>query len=187
MSIANPSEIGARPLRLDYDREAATTDNREFQWRGPIEESSTDQIIEWMEHRLTEISAGSLQKKRILRVAIEVLQNLHHHAKSPETDVSFDIVSNHESHWWIRTENPVSQKQENYIKDTLETLSESDPNQLRAIQRNKIANQARSEHGGAGVGLNEMIRKSLGQLYVEFINVNSNQRHVIFLTKLELI
>ncbi|MBV42864.1 MAG: hypothetical protein CL834_07510 [Crocinitomicaceae bacterium] len=186
MSMANPSEIGARPLRSDYDLEAATTNNREFQWQGPIEECSTDHIIQWMENRLTEIDAGSLQKKRILRVAIEILQNLHHHAKSPKADVSFEIVSDHASHWWIRSENPVSRQQENYIKETLKALSDSDPNQLRAIQRNKIAYEARSEHGGAGVGLNEMIRKSLGQVYVEFTNVNSSQRHVIFLTKLEL-
>ena len=184
--MANPSELGARPLRTDYDLEAALTDSLEFHWCGPIAESSTDNIMEWMENRLTEINAGGLQKKRVLRVAIEVLQNLHHHAKSPETDVSFKIVTNHNGHWWIRSENPVSQEQETYIKETLETLSESDPNQLRVIQRQKIAHQARSHHGGAGVGLNEMIHKSLGQVYVEFISVNSDHRHVIFLTKLEL-
>ena len=109
MSMANPSELGARPLRTDYDLEAALTDSLEFHWCGPIAESSTDYIMEWMENRLTEINAGGLQKKRVLRVAIEVLQNLHHHAKSPETDVSFKIVTNHNGHWWIRSENPVSQ------------------------------------------------------------------------------
>ncbi len=50
----------------------------------------------------------------------------------------------------------------------------------------QLQSPAHLHHGGAGVGLNEMIRKSLGQVYVEFISVNSDHRHVIFLTKLEL-
>jgi hypothetical protein len=34
--------------------------------------------------------------------------------------------------------------------------------------------------------LNELIRKSQGQVFVEFLNMNNDQRHVVFLTKLEL-
>ena len=176
MSLANPSEIGARPLRTDFDLEATIQDNMEFRWRGAVEESSTSFILDWVEQRLNAIESSALQKKRILRVAIELLQNLHHHAGYPKSNVSFEVVS----------ENPVSMEQETYLKETLRELNESDLNQLREIQRNKIAHQKRSEHGGAGVGLNELIRKSQGQVFVEFLNTNNDQRHVVFLTKLEL-
>ena len=186
MSLANPSEIGARPLRTDFDLEATIQDNMEFRWRGAVEESSTSFILDWVEQRLNAIESSALQKKRILRVAIELLQNLHHHAGYPKSNVSFEVVSDQSTHWWMRTENPVSMEQETYLKETLRELNESDLNQLREIQRNKIAHQKRSEHGGAGVGLNELIRKSQGQVFVEFLNTNNDQRHVVFLTKLEL-
>ncbi|MDA8771608.1 DUF6272 family protein [Flavobacteriales bacterium] len=139
-----------------------------------------------MEQRLSQLNTGALNKKRILRVAIELLQNLHHHAKAPKKDVSFEIVSNDDSHWWIRTENAVSTEQEKYLQETLLELNAIDADQLRTVQRNKIAHQERSQHGGGGVGLNEMIRKSLGQMFVEFVNSNSNQKNVIFITKLAL-
>ena len=186
MSMVNASEIGLRPLRAAFHSEASHENGLEFRWRGAIEESSTAFILEWMEQRLSQLNAGALNKKRILRVAIELLQNLHHHAKAPKEDVSFEIVSNDKSHWWIRTENSVSPAQEKYLQETLLELNAIDADQLRTIQRNKIAHQERSEHGGGGVGLNEMIRKSLGQMFVEFINCNSNQKNVIFITKLAL-
>jgi len=186
MSMVNASEIGLRPLRAAFHSEASHENGLEFRWRGAIEESSTAFILEWMEQRLSQLNAGALNKKRILRVAIELLQNLHHHAKAPKEDVSFEIVSNDKSHWWIRTENSVSPAQEKYLQETLLELNGIDADQLRTIQRNKIAHQERSEHGGGGVGLNEMIRKSLGQMFVEFINCNSNQKNVIFITKLAL-
>ena len=73
-----------------------------------------------------------------------------------------------------------------YLQETLLELNAIDADQLRTVQRNKIAHQERSQHGGGGVGLNEMIRKSLGQMFVEFVNSNSNRKNVIFITKLAL-
>tara|TARA_B100000768_G_scaffold144098_1_gene136509 strand:- start:16857 stop:17420 length:564 start_codon:yes stop_codon:yes gene_type:complete len=186
MSVANPTEIGPRDLRAAYNLDAGQAKALEFLWRGNVQESTTAFVLEWMEHRLNELKAESLQKKRILRVAIEILQNLHHHAQSPHESISFEVVTNHSSTWWIRSENAITSEQESYLQQTLNALSAAHPDLLRTMQRDKIAHQERSEHGGGGVGLNELIRKSLGQVYVEFTSYNDFERRVVFITKLEL-
>tara|TARA_Y100000385_G_scaffold228265_1_gene239407 strand:- start:591 stop:1160 length:570 start_codon:yes stop_codon:yes gene_type:complete len=187
MSIANPAQIGSSHLRAACVLHRAEANGLEFRWNGKVQESTTTYILDWIEQRLRRLDSEALQKKRILRVAIEMLQNLHHHAKAPHDQIVFEVVTDRKSAWWIRSENPISKQQMEYLQSTLNELSSIHPNELRTMQRDKIAHQERSEHGGGGVGLNELIRKSLGQIYVEFINCNKNKNayRVVFITKLE--
>lgn len=187
MSIANPTEIGPSHLRAAFASHRAEANGLEFRWNGKVQESTTAYILNWIEQRLEGLDSEALQKKRILRVAIEMLQNLHHHAQAPHDQIVFEVVTDRESAWWIRSENAISRQQMDYLQSTLHELSSIHPDELRTMQRDKIAHQGRSEHGGGGVGLNELIRKSLGQIYVEFINCNINKdaHRVVFIIKLE--
>ena len=45
-----------------------------------------------------------------------------------------------------------------------ETLKSKCQNELRSMQREKLAGDARSEHSGGGVGLNEILRKADGRV-----------------------
>ncbi|MDA0304598.1 MAG: hypothetical protein O3B45_09580, partial [Bacteroidetes bacterium] len=54
----------------------------ELQWLGPIGESSIQYILQWLEARLQHTTCQPLQKKRLIRLVVELLQNLHHHAHS---------------------------------------------------------------------------------------------------------
>ena len=53
-------------------------DTVELQWSGAIQDQTTDFLMQWMEVRLNQIGAQSLQKKRLIRVAIELLLSLIH-------------------------------------------------------------------------------------------------------------
>ena len=116
MSIANPTEIGPSHLRAAFASHRAEANGLEFRWNGKVQESTTAYILNWIEQRLKGLDSEALQKKRILRVAIEMLQNLHHHAQAPHDQIVFEVVTNRESAWWIRYENPISRQQMNYLQ-----------------------------------------------------------------------
>ncbi|HBP44629.1 MAG TPA: hypothetical protein DD635_01910 [Flavobacteriales bacterium] len=136
----------------------------ELQWKGTITNCTTDFVMQWMETRLDTIGAHSLQKKRIIRVAIELLQNMYHHALPNGHQPEFIIYTTSSSSWQIEACNAIDQNKLKDLEQTWESLKTKHQSQLRSMQREKLAGASRSNHGGGGVGLNEILRKANGQV-----------------------
>ena len=145
-------------------------DTVELQWSGAIQDQTTDFLMQWMETRLNEIGAQSLQKKRLIRVAIELLQNMHHHAISHDPQPEFAIYATTSAAWRIETSNAIDSHSAKELQQTWETLKSKCQNELRSMQREKLAGDARSGHGGGGVGLNEILRKADGRVDMNIEN-----------------
>ena len=142
----------------------------ELQWSGAIQNQTTDFLMQWMETRLDQVGAQSLQKKRLIRVAIELLQNMHHHAISHDPQPEFAIYATASAAWRIETSNAIDSRSAAELQQTWETLKSKCQNELRSMQREKLAGDARSEHGGGGVGLNEILRKANGRVDMNIEN-----------------
>ena len=142
----------------------------ELQWSGAIQDQTTDFLMQWMEVRLNQSAAQSLQKKRLIRVAIELLQNIHHHAISHDPQPEFAIYATTSAAWRIETSNAIDSHSAKELQQTWETLKSKCQNELRSMQREKLAGDARSGHGGGGVGLNEILRKADGRVEMNIEN-----------------
>ena len=145
-------------------------DTVELQWSGAIKNQTTDFLMQWMEARLNQVGAQSLQKKRLIRVAIELLQNMHHHAISHDFQPGFAIYATASTAWRIETSNAIDPHNVAELQQTWQTLKSKCQNELRSMQREKLAGDARSEHGGGGVGLNEILRKADGHVDMNIEN-----------------
>ena len=142
----------------------------ELQWNGVIQDHTTDFLMHWMESRLDQIGAESLQKKRIIRVTVELLQNMHHHAIPHASAPRFTIYSTESETWRIEASNAIDPTHVTYLEKSWETLKSKCKHELRAMQRDKLAGEARSNHGGGGVGLNEILRKAAGRVEMNIEN-----------------
>ena len=142
----------------------------ELQWSGAIQDHTTDFLMRWMESRLDQIGAQSLQKKRMIRVAVELLQNMHHHAIPHSSLPRFAVYSTESASWRIEASNAVDPTHVTALKESWEELKSKCKNELRAMQRDKLAGESRSEHGGGGVGLNEILRKAAGHVDMNIEN-----------------
>lgn len=136
----------------------------ELQWNGVIQDCTTDFLVRWMESRLDQIGAQSLQKKRMIRVTVELLQNMHHHAILHASPPRFAIYSTGSNSWRIDASNAIDSNQVEALKESWESLKSKCKDELRSLQREKLAGDSRSEHGGGGVGLNEILRKTAGRV-----------------------
>ena len=126
--------------------------------------------MRWMESRLDQIGAQSLQKKRMIRVAVELLQNMHHHAIPNASLPRFTVYSTESETWRIEASNAIHPTHVIALQKAWETLKSKCKNELRAMQREKLAGESRSDHGGGGVGLNEILRKAAGRVEMNIEN-----------------
>ena len=151
----------------------------EFHWSGAVHDHTTRFIIEWMENRLGQLASPALQKKRAVRVAVELLQNMHHHACPSNEQPYFEIRRSAAGMWKLSTSNALPQNKAHALSEAWNDLKAMCLHQLRSEQREKIAKDARSEHGGGGVGLNEILRKADGQVEMN-IQHQANESRVTF-------
>lgn len=151
----------------------------ELQWLGPIGEPSIRYILHWLEARLEDTDCQSLQKKRLIRLVIELLQNLHHHGQEDSTCTRFQIVSN-EGAWSVFSQNAVTSIQQENLEQRWNHLMTLSPEEWRLLQREKLASGHRSLHGGGGIGLNEILRKADGLVEMTFASIDAHTPVVRF-------
>jgi len=155
----------------------------EFQWTGPVHDSSTRFIVHWLEDRLGQLNAGVLQRKRIIHIAIELLQNLHHHAAEPVDGATFQIEESTPGIWQLRTRNRISRNDAHVLQDRWEQLKNLGTADLRQAQRDQVAQEERSSHGGGGIGLNDILRKADGRAEMQ---ISQEEQHVFVTFTAEL-
>ncbi len=147
----------------------------ELNWCGPVHDSSSRFILEWLENRLHALKASTLQKKRIIHVSIELLQNLHHHSAKPQEKIVFSInPENSSKDWIIQSRNPIKAEAKKPLQERWDELKRLNPEALRAQRLSQISQNERSDHGGGGVGLHEILRKSEGCAELSFSQSNSD-------------
>jgi hypothetical protein len=95
---------------------------------------------------------------------------MHHHAIPHDSQPEFAIYATASAAWRIESSNAIDSRSAAELQQTWETLKSKCQNELRSMQREKLAGDARSEHGGGGVGLNEILRKADGRVDMNIEN-----------------
>lgn len=183
MSGALPSDQSKTTAHFPASSRASV--QVELEWNGPIKVQTTHFIMEWMENRLDQLDSPGLLKKRMVRVAVELLQNMHHHAAIGQESAKFEVRSVNGTHWLLVSKNALSSDKAEALRQTWQDLKAMCSEELRTMQRDKIAGEQRSAHGGGGVGLNEILRKAAGHVTME-INHQANDAYVTFTAEIPI-
>jgi hypothetical protein len=151
----------------------------ETRWCGAVGEEVTRFVLQWLEERMNDLSLPTRQRKRIVHVSIEILQNIHHHARGNENVTVFQIIRADDV-WHVQSQNEVQEDLEVILQSKWKQLLQLSPKEWRSTQLEKLASTERSMHGGGGVGLNEILRKSDGQVELNFLTHKHGERLVQF-------
>lgn len=128
----------------------------ECQFAGRVSEEVSDVLVRNLEERVQGLP--TLVGKRVVRIAIELLQNLHHHA--PGNGIcGFRVVST-DAGWWLASRNEVSTEVKEELVKRFNELQHLELEELRSHQRAVLDSPERSAHGGGGVGLIEIMRRT---------------------------
>jgi hypothetical protein len=122
--------------------------------------------------------ADRLAQKRVFRVATELLQNMLHHAL-PGSECTFEVRVDPGS-WKLTARNPTSPETSVWLRERWETLHAQPEGELRDREREALAEEVRSTHGGGGLGLFEILRRSDGGVQMECLSFGNGTAAVEF-------
>ena len=137
-----------------------------FSRYGLIDESHVDGLMAEAERHCMAQEDGMVSRKRMLNVLIEGLENIRHHALADHEEASFAALVRDVRGFRLLFANAVPLATAALITHRIGILNEMDEADLKEHYLNLLGNSARSEHGGAGLGLLTMARKSVRPMAV---------------------
>ena len=140
-----------------------------FYYKGSVSSKRVTDILEKIEAIMDEKNFPLKERKKILNILIELVQNLYHHGEKFEIDDAFKsygcIVFNNENGGVkIISANFIKVEKLKIFTDYIDHTNSLDANELKGLYRKVLSNRHFSEKGGGGLGIINMIRKSGNKL-----------------------
>jgi len=138
-------------------------------YAGEFRPVTSDFLLSWLERLNAENSSLSrIKSKRIFRAAVELIQNLIHHSHSSNSTF---LVSKSEDGkiYTLMSTNPVNTIQADKLASAINSIKDTDDEDLRGLKMNVLERESRSSHGGGGMGLLDLTLLSYGNISYEFL------------------
>lgn len=146
--------------------DAFAGDRHTFLYRGQFLDVHTARLISLGEAAVGKNENNRTVRARLAFVLVEAYQNIIRHGRRSCSPTSQDpgrsmiLLRNWEHRNSVSTINAVPQHRVNTLIDALKDLHALDPQQLKRRYLEKLQQPKRTQHGGAGLGLIEMARRS---------------------------
>lgn len=127
-------------------------------------------------------------KKKILNIAIEMLQNSYHYTKEFKDQklksYQFQIDTDREF-VYLSSQNHIQTKDIESVKQRILSVNSLSDEELKLAYKKILNNEKFSKRGGAGLGFLDMKRRSSNSLKAEFSNVQSNSQFYTLTVKIK--
>lgn len=162
-------------------------------FEGEISEAVLNDSLKKIEEYLDSKEEDFKKGRKVYNILIEALQNLYHHTDAKATEVldngdmkktaSFIIgVKNKEYN--ILAANYIIRDNVPPLKSKLDKINALDKDGLREYYKEVLDNGQYSAHGGGGLGMIDIARKSGNKLEYEFTDVNAD--YELFVLKIKV-
>ena len=136
-----------------------------YSYEGEMNNAILSSIMNVVELKLKELGERPPAIKKLNAILIECCQNLIHHSDKPGTNGSLSyfpslVLSQVEGGFHIQTRNLVARDKAERLKAYIEKINSMTPEVLREYFQTTLTNGQISAHGGGGLGLLNIIRKS---------------------------
>ena len=145
------------------------SENTLFYYKGSVGTERVTKILEKIEAIMDEKKFPLRERKKILNIFIELVQNLYHHGERFEIDNTFKsygcIIFNTVDHGVeIISANFIKIERLKVFTDYIDHTNSMSTKDLNALYRKVLSNKHFSDKGGGGLGIINMIRKSGNKL-----------------------
>jgi hypothetical protein len=135
-------------------------------YSGLIDHARVQQILADAESASLQAEDTMPLRKRMMNVLVEGLENIHHHTLPSHREASCIVLARDSNGYSVSLGNAVPLAMAALITHRVGILNEMDEADLKEHYLKLLSNSARSEHGGAGLGLLTMARKCTKPLVV---------------------
>ena len=153
-------------------------------YRSGVNSQSVDDLLRLSEERIHNLKQKKVWRKRMFFLTVECVQNICRHAapedECPQEPCSFFLIGKDNSHFFIKSENLISNKKVDELKDRIEYVNNLDDEGLHKFREEMILQEEECEGGGANLGLIEMVRKSGGKIESDFRPADGNYSFFTF-------
>lgn len=148
-------------------------------FKGELSAELVTALLGVVEHKMELIEPDPRVRKRVFNVAMECLQNLFHHnarvedpqagaMRSMEPQGVVMIVRNDKG-YSVLTGNFMAGNDVNELKERLERINTMLPEELRDLYKTTLADGKYGAHGGGGLGIIDIARRSGRKLEYGFV------------------
>lgn len=147
-------------------------------FKGALTPELVTALLGAVEVQMTVLEPEQRLRKRVFNVLMECLQNLYHHkAKSARNGLDDGMegtqgvlmLARSDQGWQVLTGNFMAGHEVDRLKEQLERVNTLDGEQLRTFYMATLADGQYGQHGGAGLGLIDIARKSGRKLEYGFV------------------
>ena len=140
-----------------------------FYYKGCVGSKRVTNILEKVEAIMAEKNFPLKERKRILNILIELVQNLFHHGEKFDIDDAFksygSLIFNKDGEGIkIISGNFIKIEKLKIFTDYIDHMNSLGAEELKILYRKVLSNRHFSEKGGGGLGIINMIRKSGNKL-----------------------
>jgi len=140
-----------------------------FYYKGSVDSMRVTDILDKVENIMDEKNFPLKERKKILNILIELVQNLYHHGEKFEIDDAFKsygciILDNGNGGVKIISANFIKVERLKVFTDYIDHTNSLGADELKALYRKVLSNNHYSEKGGGGLGIINMVRKSGNKL-----------------------
>jgi Family of unknown function (DUF6272) len=135
-------------------------------YSGAVDHAKVQELIAEAEAASLTREEAMPTRKRMINVLVEGLENVHHHSLPSHREAAFVLLVREDSCYRIAFGNTVPMAMAALILHRVGIINEMDEADLKEHYLKLLSNSARSEHGGAGLGLLTMARKSAKPMIV---------------------
>ncbi len=153
-------------------------------FKGDLSAELVTALLGLVERKMAVLEKDPKARKRVFNVVMECLQNLYHHNKRPNTDSTASegekdrhgvvLIAQQEDGYSVLTGNFMEGGAVNKMKDHLDRINSMSPEELRELYRTTLNNGQYGAHGGGGLGMIDIARKSGGKLEYGFVPFNTD-------------
>ncbi len=126
-------------------------------------------LLSKAENASLNVADGVAMRKRLINVLVEGLENMHRHTPEGERSSGFALLVDHVDGYRLVLGNAVPVASAALLVHRVEMLNEMEEVDLKEHFLKLLANDGRTERGGAGLGLITMSRKSARPMRVHSI------------------
>jgi hypothetical protein len=121
-------------------------------------------------------------KRRVYHAMVETMQNIQRHAEDFSDEVFSNglfMIGKKKSIYYIITINKIQATNEEKIKKAIDCVNEATPEELNEMYKKQLKNGKIGEHGGAGLGLIDIARKTENKIEYMFLPINVAEEYFI--------